>query len=110
MNQPTTIANPTDDFKHRLFMFVVLSNEASKWAYTMKGNVKYEFHAMLNNYLTASSRLERYCNKFIDMDKVEDVAEVMSRMVEMLTSENRDRKSTRLNSSHSSVSRMPSSA
>ena len=71
-------------------MFVLLSNEASKWAYTMKGNVKYEFHAMLNNYLTASSRLERYCNNFINMDKVEDVAEVMSRMVEMLTSENRE--------------------
>jgi len=80
----------SDTFKHIMYMFVILSNEASKYGWSLHQGVKFNFKAILNNYLTAANRLERHVYQFIDQDKAEDVAELMSTILECLSSDNRE--------------------
>lgn len=80
----------SETFKHIMYMFVILSNEASKYGWSLHQGVKFQFKAILNNYLTAANRLEKHVYEFIDQEKAEDVAELMSTILECLSSDNRE--------------------
>jgi hypothetical protein len=79
-----------DNLRHRLYMFIILQMESEKWATAIIGNVKQDFKMRLNNYMGASQQLRRYCDNFVDMEKVEDISEILSDMLDAIHSEKRD--------------------
>lgn len=79
-----------DNLRHRLYMFIILQMESEKWATAIIGNVKQEFKMRLNNYMGASAQLRRYCENFVDMEKVEDISEILSDILDAINGEKRD--------------------
>lgn len=81
-----------ENLKHRMYIFTMLSTQTEEWAITLLHSpiVKHEFKMILNNYIQACNRLRRFIGKFIDMEKAEDVSEVMSIVLELCTPENRE--------------------
>jgi hypothetical protein len=70
--------NKLKEFEKALMMFVVLSGEAEKWAYAIKGMVKFDFKWRLNQYLDSAKILTRYINEHVNDDAVADDGEVFS--------------------------------
>lgn len=77
-------------FEHRLFMFIMLALECEKMGLSMLGNVKHEFKMRLIEFLKASERLRKECDKIISTEDFEDVSENFSFIIEHLMEENRD--------------------
>lgn len=78
--------NRLKEFEKALMMFVVLSGEAEKWAYAIKGMVKFDFKWRLNHYLDSAKMLTRYINEHVNDDAVADDGEVFSILLDKVMS------------------------
>jgi hypothetical protein len=78
------------EFEKSLMMFVVLSGEAEKWAYAIKGMVKFDFKWRLNQYLDSAKMLTKYIHDHVSEDAVADDGEVFSVLLEKIMSMRED--------------------
>lgn len=78
------------EFQKALMMFVVLSGEAEKWAYAIKGSTIFDFKWRLNQYLDSARMLTRFINEHVSEDHVADDGEVFSVLLEKIMSMRED--------------------
>lgn len=73
-----------EDYMFRIQMFTIMLIETDKWALSLHGTTKQELTMRMNRYREVSNAMINFTAKHFDIDAMEDMGEVFSKVMEML--------------------------